>query len=434
VTVAAPPASAVALAARLQALGEPDADTVRRRIFDTLGAIAAGRTTVASGVLERVVPAVGPLDEIRAVCAAARASEIDDIDRLSPTTPGAVAVPVALVLAAARGASGEVVLGAVAAGYEAMVAVGDAIDGAHRLRAGVWPSYVAAPIAAAAAAARLLGLDADATAHALAIAATRTAGVAGRIADDATSRWLTFGAAAADGVLAALAAEAGMAGDLGVLDRALAAAAAGPVDPAALAGAGADGPAIERVEVKPFCTARQTQAAVEAARLAHAVLGGAPVARADVHVPAAYRAMVDQPAPHGRLQSISSAQFQIAAALTGGAALYDVARRDVEPGPAARALMERIVVVADDALTPLYPRLWPARVRLVATDGREAVREVRDAPALAAWRDLSAKHMRVGAWGRGLNRALDACRTLGTGDDAGDTARTLLHTTEETCP
>ena len=176
--------SCVLLAERLtdaRPAGAACADVVGRRVFDTLGALAAARRVASSVALRELTGGLGlgdsgssgVLDDVRLLCAVTRSSEVDDIERRGCTTPGSVAIPVSLVLAAARGADDAALMAGVVAGYEAMVGVGEAIDGALRLRAGIWPSHLAAPLSAAAASAVVLGLDADRCAHALAIAATR---------------------------------------------------------------------------------------------------------------------------------------------------------------------------------------------------------------------------------------------------------------------
>jgi 2-methylcitrate dehydratase PrpD len=362
-------------------VSETVGELARRRVFDTLGPLAAGRAVAAS----RCLPALGgasAADEVRDLCATARCSEVDDIDVRSCTTPGAVVVPVALVVAAAHGCDGTSVLDAVAAGYEAMVGAGEAIDGPRRLATGVWPTYYGAPLAAAATAARLLELDDERTAHALAIAASRAVGTAGRIAGEPTSRWLTCGCAAADGVVAALAAQAGMLGDLAL---------SGARPPAA------PEPAVARVEVKPFPGARQAQPAVQAALAARDELGAAPVA-IDIAVPEAYRAMVDQPAPTARLASLASAQFQVAAALTEPDALFDITRDRPALGPRGQALMAATRVSSDDELTGRYPLQWGARVRLRDERGATAQATVLEPDGQPSWDDLVAKHVRLGAW------------------------------------
>lgn len=427
--VAGAPAPDVAGSPAPDLAGSPAPDLVARRVFDTLGAVAVGaRLLYGSAGAPR---GLGLPETAGALCAAARCTEVDDIERRSCVTPGSVAVPVALAVASERGASGPAVLAGVAAGYEAMVAVGEAIDGARVLYRGVWPSYLAAPLAAAATAARVLELDEARFVDALSIAAARCAGSVGRPARELTSRWFLYGRAAADGVAAALAAERGVAGDPALLEAVLGAHAQGPAREIPIA---VDVPAVARVDVKPFCTARQAQAAVEAALGAWAEIAGDPreVDAIEVGVPEAYRGMVDQPGPRDRITSIMSAQYQIAAALTEPRLLYDVAR--VEPGldAAGTALIDATTVVADPELTPLFPGVWPARVSIRLRDGREVTRQVSDPDGAGdcgpGWDWLERKHAALGSFGddlndlNDLNELADGCRAL----QAGAPARSLL--------
>ena len=89
-------------------------------------------------------------------CALVRMSEIDDIHLASMITPGAIVVPAALSIAAALPQTRRATtLGeAIVAGYEAMVRLGEAIDGPTILYRGIWPSYFAAAFGVAAAASR----------------------------------------------------------------------------------------------------------------------------------------------------------------------------------------------------------------------------------------------------------------------------------------
>ena len=72
------------------------------------------------------------------------------------------------------------VASAIWVGTELMTRLGVAIDGARVLYRGVWPTYFAAPLAAAAIAARMWQLSEDETAHALSLALMLTAGRSGR--------------------------------------------------------------------------------------------------------------------------------------------------------------------------------------------------------------------------------------------------------------
>ena len=392
------------------------AEIASRRLFDTLGALALG-TSLST---EHETDDQGLAATVAELCAVTRYTEVDDIERRSCITPGSVAVPVALAIAAERGPSGPTVLAAVVAGYEAMVAIGEAIDGARILYRGIWPSYLAAPVAAAATAARVLELDHARFVDALSIAAARSSGIVGQPQREPTSRWFLYGRAAADGVAAALAAERGVAGDPAVLEAVLSSQTRGEVGAISFP---VDVPAIERVDVKPFCTARQVQSAIEAARGAWTELAvGQPhtgeIAAIEVGVPEAYQRMVDQPDPVERLASIMSAQYQIALALTDPGRLYDVARAEPRLSAAGTAVINAVTVVADPELTPLFPDIWPARVSVALRDGREVTRRVlypdgAEDP-IPDWDWLASKHGALGSFGGETASVAERCRALQT--------------------
>jgi len=407
-------------------------EVVALRVFDTLGALAS-----AVGAHGASVPGdhawgggadAGVLGTVRRLCALTRSSEVDDIERRSCTTPGSVAVPVALALAGERPVSGPTLLAAVAAGYETMVAIGEAVDGAFILYRGIWPSYLAAPLAAAATTARLLELDRSRFVDALAIAAARVVGIAGRPPREPSSRWFLYGCAAAEGVASALAAAGGVAGDPAVLETVLG---LQTQDDFREIRSSSKLPAVARVDVKPYCTARQVQSATEGARRAWGQLNDATVdaiIAIEVAVPEPYRSMIDQPRPSDRLSSIMSAQFQIAAALHDPARLYDVARTGLSLSGAGAAIGHAVSVVADPELTSLFPALWPAQVRVRLRDSREACARVLDPDGARApgpgWDWLEDKHAALGGLGDALPAVAGTCRALHA--DAPAPARALL--------
>jgi 2-methylcitrate dehydratase PrpD len=405
------------------------AEIVSMRVFDTVGALAVASAAVGDSPLDLSASGLdGPLATLRRLCAITRFSEVDDIERRSCTTPGSVAVPVALLLSVGREVSGATLIAAVAAGYEAMVTIGEAIDGAQALYRGIWPSYLGAPLAAAATAARLFELDERQTVDALAIAAARVVGVVGRPAREPTSRWFLYGCAAADGVAAAHAAQRGIAGDSRVLEAALGLHTQDEFREIAPA---ADTAAVARVDVKPFCTARQAQAAIEAAQRASESLPDLTteeIETIEVGVPEAYVRMIDQPRVADRITSIMSAQFQIAAALSDRDVLYDVARTNARPGDVSRRLMAIVTVAADPELTPLFPAVWPARVRIRASGGREASAEVLEPDGagvpMPGWSWLEHKHEALRSFDGELRTVSEICRNLAAG--AAVPARELL--------
>lgn len=387
------------------------ADAAARRVFDTLGALAIGQRVArvpASGRFESDM-----LGRIRRLCAVIRCSEIDDIDPLGLVTPGAIVVPVALLLAQESGADGEALLASVIAGYEVMVALGEGLDGARLLARGVWPTYLLAPAATAAAAASLWGFDEQRMTDALAIALARAAGVAGRPPREPTSRWWLCGAAAADGVLAADAAALGLAGDPALLERGL-----GPDQTIGFDSARQrEGEPIRLTvtETKPLCTARQALPAVEAALAIRPRLAGRPVESIEVAVPEAYRAMVDRPAAADRISTIQSVQFQVAAALSEDPVLLDPIRAQPRLGESGRQLMSCTSVVADAELSTRYPAVWSARVTARLAGGEELTESSLEIPGTrspAGWEELAAKYSRAGMDGPKINSLLDACKAL----------------------
>ena len=414
----------VALAQRLGGDAIRDADpqlrdAAARRIFDTLGALSVGRRVAASGVGPVGVgpvgwgPGAGPVARIRELVAVTRCSEIDDVDARSLVTPGSVVVPAALVLAAESGADGPALLRAVVAGYETMIVLGEGLDGPRLLGRGVWPTYLLAPAAVAAVAASLWELDAARTAEALAIALARAAGVPGRPPGVPTSRWWLCGSAAGDGVLAAEAAAAGLAGDPQLLDRGLGADGTIGFDPARLRAG--DPVRLTVVESKPFCAARQVLPAVAAAQVLRERIAGERVAAVTVAVPAAYRAMVDRAQPGDRTSSLQSAQFQVAAALAADPALHDPLRCPPALGDGADRLMRATSVTEDPALSRRYPAIWSARVTVRTEGGGELSELVEQDPGgrrQSTWDELAGKYLRAGSPDAALTAARTACQEL----------------------
>src|SRR5699024_112392 len=122
--------------------------------------------------------------------------ELDPVHPSSGTVPGAVAVPAALHVGTAAGASGNGFLGAVAAGYEIAVAASLRLGGAQLYRQSWWPAAVAGRLGSAMAAAYALGLSRDQTVEALALA---TSSAGGLLSEDifADGHYVLLGDAAA---------------------------------------------------------------------------------------------------------------------------------------------------------------------------------------------------------------------------------------------
>jgi 2-methylcitrate dehydratase PrpD len=390
-------------------LAEPPAarfDRVKAHIVDTVGARLAGSRTDEGLAVGRLVASAGDdlASAVLAACAQTRCTEIDDIHLTSCTTPGSVVVSTAMALASAGGlGSVRDFVAAVLAGYESLIRLGYAIDGPAVLHRKVWPTYYAAAFGSAATAARAYGLSVEQTAGALSTALAFSSATSLPAAPASSSRWVTLGAAAANGVLAARSAREGLVGHAGAA-RAL----GGPASKRLIRGLGRRY-LFDEIGMKPYPTARQGLSAVEAARAIVNARRLNPSVIDEIHVrlPKRQRAIVDDPEIRdSRFSSIVSLQYQIALALLEPDRLHDVRRTPPFVDDRVRELMSRIRVRRARELDRQYPEAWPARVDIKA-GSRRFTRLVRhphgDARNPFGWDDVEQKF-------RGL-----AAPTLGAG-------------------
>jgi 2-methylcitrate dehydratase PrpD len=132
------------------------------------------------------------------------------------------------------------------------------------------------------------------------------------------------------------------------------------------------------LSLKPFCSAKQTIAAIEAFRtiLADTNLGREAITKTRVRVPPAYSGMIATPAvPGARQSSLVSVAHQIALAAAKPHQLYDVDRSGTVADAAVARFAGTVEVVADAALATFYPQHWPAEVEIEA-DGKVLHRRV----------------------------------------------------------
>jgi 2-methylcitrate dehydratase PrpD len=167
----------------------------------------------AGGAGQVTVPGLArTLDQYWAALVTGTAAHLDDFDDTHLATvihPGAAALAAVLSLVPETAPSGAAFVGAFAAGCEAQLRIGCAVSPAHYDH-GWHITGTCGVFGAAVAASALLGLDTAATARALSLAATMTAGH--REAFGTMTKPLHAGKAAANGVLAARLAAAGLAG------------------------------------------------------------------------------------------------------------------------------------------------------------------------------------------------------------------------------
>ena len=352
-----------------------------RHFIDTIVAAVVGRRCRETIVLKALFD--DRLDDRMAHLAAAiRMTEIDDIHLPSCTTPSSVAVPVALALAAEDTARVDRLPDALWVGTEIMTRFGTAVRGPEILYREVWPTYLCGPLTAAATAARMLGLTEAQAAHALSIALTLTAGGSGRFRQGLTPRWLLHGTGVRAGYLAAKAGQAGFMGDRGLLDREWLKESHGVALDIGrfFDGLGAAPSAYAELSLKPYSSAKQAIAAVEALRAIVADGVAAEAIRAvTVRVPSAYAGMISAAVDvANRSTTFASVRYQMALALFHPEALYDIERGRLPLDARMNAFMATVKIEPDESLASGYPSRWPATV-VVDAGGAPIERTVMDA-------------------------------------------------------
>ncbi len=420
-------------------------EKLKLHVLDTVGAWIAGMGTPEGQALMRFRRstqrnAADPESlaaDVMTHCATARLSEIDDIHLASMTTPGAIVIPAAVVLAASSGKLDATTLAqAILGGYDAMIRLGLAVQGPAILYRGIWPTYFGASFGVAAVAARLMGLTEQQAAHALAFALTLAAPGVGHHNAATTTRWLAVGNAARNGITAARAAQAGFTADLKLLEgRFLPEIYDITPDLAALTRGLGQRDVLADVSFKPWCAARQTMAATQA--LKEIVDSGVPVAdivAIEVGVVPPHHKMIDHDVTLGdRASHLTSLQYQMASAVLDSAATCDVGRFPVPR--AVRAVMNRIKVTADENLLARYPKVWPARVLAVTQVGAIHERTVEHVPGDAArafgLAEVRAKFRHFVALVLGDEMAGQLADLALAALDDGGSARLLLQTIEQ---
>ncbi|SPC12279.1 MmgE/PrpD family protein [Cupriavidus oxalaticus] len=307
--------------------------------------------------------------------------DFDDHSR-AKIHPGALVVPVALALAERQRSRGEVILAAMAAGYETMNRVSQAANPGRARMRGWHLTGTTGTLAAAATASVMLGLDADTTASALGLAGTQSAGTWAFTADGGMSKRMHPGRSAQAGVMAALLAQRGFAGPHYILEA---------EDGGLLFGM-SDTPRPEKLTeelgsrwhadetcFKPHACCGSNHACIDAA-LALMREHGLQVADVTRVVAGVASVVETQTGFEYRADSVLNAQmslrYNVAVAMYDGQAYLEqfTPERIVEPGVVA--LARRVEVEIDPQIDRAYPEIYGGKVTLVTRDGRTLSKQV----------------------------------------------------------
>jgi 2-methylcitrate dehydratase PrpD len=302
--------------------------------------------------------------------------EMDDVHRGAILHPGPVVCAAALALPVPQ--SGEALLAAILAGYEAMIRLGAAVGPGHY--ALFHNTGTCGGIGAAVAAARLTALGPEATVWAMGHAASLSAGLWQCRNEPGATKHLHVSEAARRGVQAARAAGAGIMGPRLVLE--------GPQGFfAALAPAGRPGDVLADPErpwqlhdtsFKPWPACRHAHPAIDAALSLRPRLE-APPRRIRIETYSDAVLFCDKPTPRNPAEARFSLQHAVAIALSDGPPTLAAFDTDDLDRPAWRGLRDCTEVAADVAFSARYPAHFGARVTVLDASGATLAAETPDA-------------------------------------------------------
>jgi len=351
-------------------------------------AVAAELGGPAESALIGGASRVAAANAVLANATLAHGLDFDDTREDAIVHTGCVAVPTALAVGEAVGASGRDVLAAVVAGVEVMCRVGLAVPGALHARH-FHPTAITGGFGAVAAAGLLRGLDESALTRAFGICGSQAAGIIEYLTDGSWTKRLHPGWAAHAGVIATQLARGGFTGPATVLDggHGLYAAFAGGHDAARLSGLldslGSTWE-IEQLTFKPYPCGSIAQPYMDcAARLRdkHGVRAEQVTAircrTAAGPVPRLWEPLAAKHAPPNGYAAKFSLPYLLAVILVKGRAglaeFTDAAAAD----PTVRALAGRVTYELDASID--YPRQFVGDVEVTLADGR-VLRERQDRP------------------------------------------------------
>jgi 2-methylcitrate dehydratase PrpD len=361
-------------------------EATRRAVLDWLGSALAGSLEPPARMAQSVAASFGASGEA-VVFSAGRASavaasfcngvashilELDDVHKGSTLHGAAAIIPAALAVAEREHADGRAFLLAVAAGYEAALRIGEAVNASHYR---FWhPTGTASTFGAAVAASKLLKLDARRMRDALGSAGTQAAGLWEFNSDGSMSKHLHPGKAAMNGILSAELARSGFTGASRILEgeRGFFRSMSVQHDASRITdGLGTRWKITENCFKLHACCGH-THSAIDAAIPMRAA---GPVRAVHIEMYAPGFEIVKERNPRTPYQAKFSVAYAVVAGLLEGrVGLEQFAPERFGPegvrDPAFAALLECTRVTVADDLTAKYPAAWPARVTITLENGR----------------------------------------------------------------
>ena len=356
-------------------------------LADTLGAIVGGSAEPELRALagKHRVPGCATLPGLGRTCDADSATlingtagtflEMDEGNRFSRGHPAVHVIPAALAVCEQRGATADVFLSAVLAGYE----VGSRLGAASRLRATMHPHGTWGTVGAAASCARVAGMGAPAMRETINIASSLTTATSKQtMLDGGLVRNVYAGLSNRNGLLAKQLAESGFSGERDGLASVFGKVVSEHFDTTELLrGLGTEWHVMQNYFKLHSCC-----------RFNHGTLDAIDLIARQGPLPAPqdvrsirvssylFAAELDGKSPHNTLAAKFSVPFAVATRIVHGNSALASFSWDAVRDPAVLALAQKVEVREDPAMTARLPQERPARVEIQLVDGRLLTGEV----------------------------------------------------------
>lgn len=299
------------------------------------------------------------------------AADNDDTHKRALAHIGSVVVPSAMAMTESTGGNGRRLIEAMVAGYEVAARVGMAVMPTHYR---YWHSTATnGTFGAAAAAARAIGLTADQMNTALGLAGTQAAGLNTFFESGDDTKSIHPGKAGLNGVLAARLAQLGASSPPDILGHPKGYLAAFSLEPHPgflTEGLGTQWEILQNgFKFYPSILASHSPigAALELASMHRP--DPTRIDRVTVHTYATVKSHFSNKQVANTMAARLSVPYCVAVALIDG----EVGQRQFQPArlidPSVKRVLDRTEIVADPALTALYPEKFPARVEVQMKDG-----------------------------------------------------------------
>jgi len=300
--------------------------------------------------------------------------EQDDLHNSSVLHPATVVFPAVLAAAQDLGKSGQQLLLAAVAGYEAGIRIGEFLGRSHyRI---FHTTATVGTLAAAVAVGKLMEFDQGQFTNLLGSAGTQAAGLWEFLRDAADSKQLHTAKAAADGLLAAYLTADGLTGAHNILegDQGLAAGMSSDADPSKLSQGLGTRWALAETSFKFHASCRHTHPAADALLevMQREGLSAGDIERVETRV---HQGAIDVLGRVTVPQTVHQAKFSMGTVLgliavhgkAGLTEFHELALSDAQ----VSAFRDKVSMTLDAHVDAAYPQRWLGRVVVTTTDGRQ---------------------------------------------------------------